>query len=147
MDTRLKNNLQEIENLLEDNLNLMIEIDNVIDKNEKQIDSIKKSSINVKNDNCQSYKFINRMNNFFYRLYTSLTNQKEVDNISIQNDKQEKNNNDVYKNSSKIDIMKKKSIEIRNKLSNQNKNITEINELMDNNNQEIKKNIILTDAI
>ena len=147
MDNRIKKNLTEIENLLEDNLNLMIEIDNVIDKNEKQIDSIKNSSINVKNDNCQSYKFLNRMNNFFYRLYTSLTNQKEVDNISIQNDKQEKNNNDVYKNSSKIDIMKKKSIEIRNKLSNQNKNITEINELMDDNNQEIKKNIILTDTI
>ena len=147
MDTRIKKNLQEIDNLLEDNLNLMIEIDNIIDKNEKQIVNIKNSNLKVENNNNESYKFLHRMNNFFYRIYTYITGEKEINNINIEKEFTFQNNKNNYKDNSKLEIMKEKSKGIKIKLTNQNEDINNINNLVDRNNEQIKKNIRITDKI
>lgn len=151
MKTQLKKNLEEIDNLLEDNLNLMIEIDNIIDKNKIQLNNIEKSNINLEKNNKHSNIFLNRMSNFFYRIYTSLFGFNEMNNINENYYKENKIKSNILNsnnlNNSKLEIMKKKSTEIKNKLNEQNNLMNNIQNLQDKNDNEIKKNIIITNRI
>lgn len=137
----------EIDNLLEDNINMMTEIDNILDKNSNQINNIKNSYEKVNNDNQISTYYLNRMNNFFYRFYTSIIGKKKPIGKSKDEYINEEIGNNKLKNDNLIYVMKEKSNQIKNKIDTQNETLYNINEQIDINNFRIKKNINLTDNI
>lgn len=137
----------EIDNLLEDNINMMTEIDNILDKNSNQINNIKNSYEKVNNDNQISTYYLNRMNNFFYRFYTSIIGKKKPICKSKHEYSNEEIGNNKIKNDNLIYVMKEKSNQIKNKIETQNETLYDINEQIDINNFRIKKNINLTDNI
>ena len=152
--TNINNNIpidtnNEINNLLEDNINLMEEIDNILDKNNNQINNIQNSYDKVNNDNQISTYYLNRMSNFFFRVYSSLTgkknpiNKKKV-NVNVNN-MPKCTTNDV--NNNLINVMKQKSYQISDKIDKQNDQLSDINNLVEINNYRTKKNIKMTDRI
>lgn len=146
------NNDNEIDNLLEDNINLMIEIDNILDKNDKQIDNIVHSNNNINDYNQISNYYLNRMNNFFFRLYSSLVGKKNPNlkaksieyNDDINNSNSE-NNNEI--NNNILNVMKQKSQQISLKIDKQNDKLSDINHLIEINDYKTKKNTKIADQI
>ena len=143
------NNDNEIDNILQDNINLMIEIDNILDKNDKEIDNIVYSNNNINDYNQISNYYLNRMNNFFFRLYSSLIGKKNPNIKEKQIDYNDTNSNseNINDNNDILNVMKKKSQQISSKIDKQNDKLSDINHLIEINNFKTKKNIKITDKI